>query len=317
MSHVWTCAACATANEPTESSCVVCHIPRPVAPPPASPPPADPTRVPVASTTWTPAAAGPPSPGGAPAGQGGVPLVTATAAPEPPASTPRRGGVPVAALVAVVILIAAVAGVVFLTSGGGDDGSDVSADLDDGNAYVDDAGSVDSSTVDDTTSEYDDYGEGDEEYNLDEETGTTLETTTVPAETTRSARLFAGDAKLRSAPSLTASDVARFTGRDGAALEVIGEPTPEGWYHVRIDGQEGYLFGVFVLPPAPGFCVATSVDGVPPVWDDHGEPIPDEKSGNKVLITSSVPDSGGWSVVLPGGRSGHVLAGDLTQPVCG
>lgn len=210
-----------------------------------------------------------------------------------------------AAVIAILVAVACAAGVavaVTAGSGGGSEPSVAAAD-DDTGFVVDDA--EDPTEADDVDPPH---------YTTDITQHTEPTTTT---ELERSATLFSGDAKVRSAPSLGASDLGRVSGRQGASLDVLGEPTAEGWYEIRIDGLHGYLFGAFVVPPARGYCVGISAGATPYVVDGAGNAIPDEKSGNKVLMTASAPSGGFWPVVLPGGSRGFVSEGELRVEACG
>lgn len=298
MEPMWTCAACATVNGSTNTACVVCHVARPV---------------PGQTGGWSAAAPGGPAVGTTvgrdatidptrPADPSGVPVASwgrsETATPAPPEERPK-GSVPVAAIAAAVVLFLAVAGgVAWWTSSGGED-DPIEPDL---------AAEVTLPESETVATE------------PPEEPVTTTappETTSTAPDAVRPGRLFSGGAKLRAEPRVNAGDLGKISGREGAALEVIGSPTADGWYKVRIDGVEGYLFGAFVLPPAPGFCVGTSVGKEPVVRDDTGQELFDEKMGNKVLTTATTPGGAGWPVVLPGGRRGYVPAGDLTVRECG
>jgi len=306
MSGNWTCTACSTANVAADAFCVVCHIARPAPARTVVDPTTDTPRVPIATTIRPSIPSAAPAPPTTPAGQGGVPLAPGpgrggapTWAPEGPA--PKQG-VPVAALAAVVILILAVVGVVVVV--GGSKGNDeVSTETSE--PYVDDSDTIDTVDATDTLDTAD--------------TVDTTETvaTTAPAPTTRTAQLFSSYAKIRTEPRLASAPAGEFSHRENMSIDVIGEPTADGWYKVTIEGKTGYLFGAFVRPPAAGFCVTTSIAATPTVYDDSGYAISDEKSGNKVLITASTPDYDGWPVVLPGGRRGHVPTSDVNEPECG
>ncbi|MCB1038730.1 MAG: SH3 domain-containing protein [Acidimicrobiales bacterium] len=216
---------------------------------------------------------------------------------------------PIAAAAAILVVLVAIVGIAVVSSGGSsDDRSDTTITTPDDDAAPDA----------DSNESYDEQGTTyDDEY--DETTTTrattTSETTTTPA--TRSATLFSGDAKVRSAPNLYASDVTRITGHENDPIDVIGEPTADGWYHVDYQGWDGYLFGAFVIPPAPGWCVGTSVGPTPYVTDATGGEITDEKSGNKVLMSATAPTNGRWPVVLPGGARGFVSDYDIELRSCG
>lgn len=268
-------------------------------------------RVPVARVV--PAPTGPGAPVGGPIGglPGAPSGIAAGPAPTPPGSpaTPTK----VIAAIAGVVAVGLVVALVVLVSGG-DDTTSVRVAED---RVVDEPASDRSSSdaPDATESEEPEVTRAESTTTEDRRPSTTRRQTTTTTEPTRSGTLFSGDAKVRSAPSLGATDVARLSGQQGASLEILGPPT-RGWYQVRIGAVEGYLFGAFVLPPAPGYCVGTSVGAEPTVVDDSGSVLTDEKTGNKVLMTASQPTDGWWPVVLPGGRTGFVSTADLIVESC-
>lgn len=135
----------------------------------------------------------------------------------------------------------------------------------------------------------------------------------------RSATLYSGDAKIRSSPDLGGAEVARISGRDRAPMEVIGDMDDNGWYRVRIDDSEGYLFGAFVLPPAYGSCVGQLSAGSVISLDDGTMVGSDENpSGSKILMSGEPEiDSGLAAVLLADGRYGTVDDGTYSIEDCG
>lgn len=134
--------------------------------------------------------------------------------------------------------------------------------------------------------------------------------TTAPASAgTRSATLFSNFARLRSAPDVDASEVTTLTA-EGAGLEVIGSNI-DGWYHVRIGGDEGYLFGTFVDPPDAGLRIAQTSGGDAVLLSSAGAPLGIEnESGPKVLV---VDTSGSlWQVILADGTTAYVDAATVS-----
>jgi hypothetical protein len=124
---------------------------------------------------------------------------------------------------------------------------------------------------------------------------TSTTTTTVPFVAER--RLFSNLAVLRSAPDLSAPEITRLRNLDGEPLTVL-EPQRDGWYHVRIGGLEGWIFGTFVLPTDPGQLVAQSDDTFP-LRDSNGGLLAIENaSGEKVLVVDSTR-ADLWRVRLP------------------
>lgn len=225
-----------------------------------------------------------------------VPLTAST-----PSGGPRRV-VPVVAAAAVVV-VAIVAGVVLATRSNGGD-TPISADR---TTTSISAGTADS--LNDPVANTD-AGNGD----LADETVTT-DPVPPTASILRTARLDAGEAVLRTGPSLGAGEVVRLSDRTAGPLEVLDEATQSsGWYRVRVDGREGWVFGAFVDPPGPGLCVAT-YRNVPDVSDISGNEVTAEKSGTKVLVIGN-DGSEGYHVLLPGGQTGWVYAYDAVDTSC-
>lgn len=142
-------------------------------------------------------------------------------------------------------------------------------------------------------------------------TASTDTTTPPPTEVVRPARLFTNDGTLRSAPVVSEANVlTRIQNRDGAPVEVIGT-NESGWYRVRFEGVEGWLWGAFVVPNDPGFAAAVTVSDDPAVLRDRNGNIAalENPSGNKVLVT----DQSGtlWQVLLPDGRIAYVDAASV------
>ena len=148
---------------------------------------------------------------------------------------------------------------------------------------------------------------------------TSTSTTSTTTVSSRSGSLFSNEAILRSSPNLGATEIRRFVDRNGMGLTVIGSIDQSGWYQVSIDGTEGYLFGAFVTPPEPGYCVAESRGTEPDIIDSSGfvvVPAGGNPSGSKVLVTTENPGGSSWPVVLADGRTGFVRASDMKSPLC-
>jgi hypothetical protein len=264
-----------------------------------------PTATVVAPTGPTPPVASAPPPGRA-----NDPTFVPTAAPggslpPTPAPTSSGRGPLIAVLAVLVVALVGIVGAVALV--GGDD-DDVSAEAD---GFTDDGFTDDEFTGD---------GLPPEELEAAAAPSTSrVPTTTRPPSTTtmvrRTATLHAGEAVIREAPDLYSRELARFRDREGMSFEVLEEADADGWYRVRIDGTEGYLFGAFVLPPTRGYCVATGRGGAPRYYDEFDGTITEETSGNRVLITSPGA-TGDVPVVLPGGRRGYVWSGDIDVVAC-
>lgn len=300
----WTCGRCATVNSADASHCEVCGGAQGNTTPAVTDSggesfPAPSLLPPSARSGGAPQVSGSPVASGDHAGSSGDHAPPATTAP-PPA---RRSGPGAVVLVLGLVVAGLLAGVIsYLVFAGGDDSTTASPR----------SGGLPENDRESRTREADDGGpaivtEPDRpEDDAAVVTVTTPESTTIPGSGSRGANLFAGEAVLRSSPSLGATEVARYRGRDGMDLEVLEEAGPGGWYKVRADdGSEGYLFGAFVLPPSSGFCVGETLSKQAPVVYVNGAVTSAEKSGSKVL--STFQSDGLWEVVLPGGQTGETF----------
>ena len=322
METSWLCGMCQTVNEATGQACAVCGTARADATSSSGQPGPEATTTPVAPSptpagqgapaawssppTSAPATPGQDAPGQHAPGQG-------VAAPDgpPPGPSRRRWLVP-AAVVAAVALI-----------GGGAYAAARAAVGDEATTVRTDDREDEAPVLDDTSDQ-----EGDDPAPADDtdrttttEEAPTLTTTPPPtlAEAGRSARLWAGEAVLRDQPDLTGAELARFRDSDGLELEILDEASPTtAWYRVRVPStdQEGYLFGAFVLDPAPGLCVAVTWDGEPAdAYRDDGSTIA-AQSGTKVLVVDGAQSSDRWAVVLPDGQRGWVDPGNFDDVRC-
>lgn len=141
---------------------------------------------------------------------------------------------------------------------------------------------------------------------------TTAASTTSPGSPTpRPGQLYSTYATLRSTRSLDpATEITVVEDRMGARLAILEGPV-DGWYRVSVDGIEGWVFGCFVLPSAPGQQVAETRDGERAVLrDPSGFVVPDQNpSGDAVLVIDSA--SSLWEVLLPDGRIAYVDADEM------
>ncbi len=123
--------------------------------------------------------------------------------------------------------------------------------------------------------------------------------------------LYSSLATLRSEPTLDDStEITKIRGRDGASIEILSENV-DGWYLIRIDGVEGWMFGTFVYPPDPGLAIGRTVDGsVAELLDSAGRALGVENaSGSKVLVVDTSGDL--WEVLLPDGTAAWVDPSDV------
>jgi len=124
----------------------------------------------------------------------------------------------------------------------------------------------------------------------------------------RSGYLYSNLARVRSGPNLYEPEIHTFT-RDGGALTILGRPE-HGWYLVRMDGVEGWVFGTFVRPPSPGYTIIEATSGEIVLRNGAGAALGIEnESGPKALAI----DARGalWQVVLPDGSHAFVRQSEV------
>lgn len=133
----------------------------------------------------------------------------------------------------------------------------------------------------------------------------------------RPAEIQAGVAVIRDAPGLDGEKVRRVEEDAADGLEVLEElPEGGGWYRVRIGGDEGYMFGAFVMPPTAGHCVGRT-EGKPDVVDAEGATVEAPPAGTRLLMTATEPTDGQWPVLLPDGSEGLVAVDGVKVVDCG
>ena len=133
----------------------------------------------------------------------------------------------------------------------------------------------------------------------------------------RPVEIQAGVAVIREAPGLDGEKVRSVDESAADGLEVLEElPEGGGWYRVRIDGDEGYMFGAFVLPPTAGHCVGRT-EGKPDVVDAEGTTVEAPPAGTRLLMTATEPVDGQWPVLLPDGSAGFVAVDGVKVADCG
>lgn len=220
---------------------------------------------------------------------------------------PHSGGTGrTAALVAALALLAVLVGVgAFLLVGGGDDsGADGRASGTGGASDRDpsDDADLDSGADDDLDADRDDEVVSDTTDPRDGDASVVV--TTEPRSTTRSATLWAGQARLRDAPNLTAHDTVTFENREGMPITVIG-PMVDGWLEVEADGSHGYLYAGLVVPPEADYCVALIGDS----W-------PHSRASTRVVVSLRSDAEGYHAVILPEGDTVWVLWSDFKETRC-
>ena len=193
----------------------------------------------------------------------------------------RRPWLPLAIIVGSFVVIAGALAAVAVSAGGG--GGDATATTSDGGARLPPA-TQPTDGRDDTPVTRDPADSGSDT-------------------STRPATLFSNFARLRAAPDVDAAEVTTLRS-PGMDLEVLG-PNTRGWYHVRADGFDGYLFGTFVDPPDAGLRIAETSGGDAVLLDASGRPTGTRnESGPKVLVTDT---SGSlWPVLLADGSTAYV-----------
>ena len=146
---------------------------------------------------------------------------------------------------------------------------------------------------------------------------TTEETTTTTTTASQTAHVFGDSARLRpSTDPLGTTKLVSLT--INTELTILDGPDADGWYHVQALGQTGYLFGAFVMPPAPGWCVATSYAPKPTYHDENfTEIVRTVNAGNKALLTSGIPGPAGYPAVLPDHQRGYVSQSEVQIVDCG
>ena len=123
----------------------------------------------------------------------------------------------------------------------------------------------------------------------------------------REAQIFAMTVKIRSEPDPTTEDnvLVKFVPENevlGTVIQVLGTNI-DGWYHVRYQGLDGWMFGTFILPPDPELVVwqspeentleLLSAGGVPVDFPGY------DSTGDKVLVrVTGAP----YRSTLPNGR---------------
>jgi hypothetical protein len=120
-----------------------------------------------------------------------------------------------------------------------------------------------------------------------------------PAEISR--RISARSVNLRSAPSTDARPLAE-VGK-GASVEIVGKHN--GWYRVRYQGKEGYVFGGLVDYKKPDAYMTATITKVKPVTDSSRKPVSHSQVGDRVVIVGGIED-GKYKVKLPSGKIGYL-----------
>lgn len=116
-----------------------------------------------------------------------------------------------------------------------------------------------------------------------------------------SRRISARSVNLRSAPSTDARPLAEVV--KGASVEIVGKHN--GWYKVRYQGKEGYVFGGLVDYKKPDAYMTATITKVKPVTDSGHKPVSQSQVGDRVVIVGGIED-GKYKVKLPSGKIGYL-----------
>lgn len=116
-----------------------------------------------------------------------------------------------------------------------------------------------------------------------------------------SRRISASSVNLRAAPSTVARPVGE-VGR-GAAIEVLGKQ--DGWYRVRHQGKEGYIYGALVDYKKGEAYTTAVVTKTRTVTDAQKKPVGHSQVGDRVVILGGIED-GKYKVRLSSGKIGYV-----------
>lgn len=240
-----------------------------------------------------------------------VPVVVPTAVePTPaPSANPRPPWLIPLALAVVAIVVGGAVGL--LVAGGGDDTTTATAEPsgDDGSTSGSEDGDGDGGGGDSTTDAGDGQSESTDNGDDDpDETETTDPPTTSDEPAIRSGTLYSNYAKLRTGPNINNPEVAILQ-REGAPLQIIGRHQ-NGWYEVRMDGHQGWLFGAFVNPPPTGHQIIQASSGNIVLRSSAGVPLGiTNESGPKALATGSTGNL--FRVILPNGETAYVSRNDV------
>lgn len=238
-----------------------------------------------------------------------VPVVVPTAVePTPaPSANPRPPWLIPLALAVVAIVVGGAVGL--LVAGGGDDTTTATAEPSGDDGSTSGSGDGDGGGGDSTTDAGDGQSESTDNGDDDpDETETTDPPTTSDEPAIRSGTLYSNYAKLRTGPNINNPEVAILQ-REGAPLQIIGRHQ-NGWYEVRMDGHQGWLFGAFVNPPPTGHQIIQASSGNIVLRSSAGVPLGiTNESGPKALATGSTGNL--FRVILPNGETAYVSRNDV------
>ena len=116
-----------------------------------------------------------------------------------------------------------------------------------------------------------------------------------------SRRISSTTVNLRAAPSTVARPVGEV--QKGATIEVLGKQ--DGWYRVRHQGREGYIYGALVDYKKGEAYTTAVMTKTGTVTDAQRKPLGQSQAGDRVVILSGI-ENGKYKVRLSSGKIGYV-----------
>lgn len=107
--------------------------------------------------------------------------------------------------------------------------------------------------------------------------------------------------KLRSGPGVSYKQIS--TVPRGAKIKVIGKTS--GWYKVRVNGKDGYVYGGFVDYKTPDAYETLTVQKAGKLTDEHAQPVGESKPGERLVVLGGSKD-GKVRVQLSSGKTAYI-----------
>ena len=107
--------------------------------------------------------------------------------------------------------------------------------------------------------------------------------------------------KLRSGPGVNFKQVSTLP--RGAKIKVIGKTS--GWYKVRVNGKDGYVYGGFVDYKTPDAYETLTVQKAGTLTDDKAQPVGESKPGERLVVLGGSKD-GKVRVQLSSGKTAYI-----------
>jgi hypothetical protein len=114
--------------------------------------------------------------------------------------------------------------------------------------------------------------------------------------------------KLRSGPGTGYKQVSTLP--RGAKIKVIGKTS--GWYKVRVNGKDGYVYGGFVDYKTPDAYETLTVQKAGTLTDEHAQPVGESKPGERLVVLGGSKD-GKVRVQLSSGKTAYVNKESVDQ----